>query len=346
MSKNALVSSKRALSASDRENLFEDMHPLTQKVVQKFSDKALVGNAAMVLIRYDMGEVINEIRHSDELTDEEKTQELKKVAAYCNQESLSPSVLSDLGRVAETFDRNFIKEEVNKALSDGRFLQFSHFKELQKISSEKKRLALLDKVRKNSWSASQLSAEMQANDDVENTKFGGRKPAIPSSPNTAIHKLFSSVMKAGKYVDTLAVPLSGDFLSLDSDDISPKLISTVETTKECLEDTIDKFDEARKLLQTFLEHCLNNLNAEDEEVDEEYEAEIAAEADAQDSFDDEDEDYTPAEHDGKVVVSAKVSAVDTQPAKRKRGRPRRADVIVEESSIDFAPEVDEDDDNE
>lgn len=349
MTKNGLSVSKKELSVADRDAIFDDMHPITQQVAASVYERIAVGNAAILLTKYDMGVHINKIMHCDDMTEAEKGQELKKLATFWNQENISAAVLGDLGRVADAFDRDFIKAEANKALDNGRLLSFAHFKELQKVGTEKKRLALLDKVRKNSWSASQLSAEMQANDDVKNTKFGGRKPVVPTSPNTAIRKLFNNVLKTGKYIDIISEPLGGDFLQLNSEEIDPKLIGTVENTKECLEDAIEKFEDAKKLLQAFLEHCLNNLNSddelEDEEDDEEYESEVEAEAAAQhDSFDDEDDDYSPTEHEGKVVVSAKVAPIDPPKSGKKRGRPRRADVIVEESSIDFAPEVDDDDD--
>ena len=122
------------LTVKQRTALFNDMDPVTQQVATSGIEKLQKGFKADLLVRYDVGELINKIFAANHLDDAQKKDEINKLASYWGQPSMA---LYDLRNVALAFTRAFLAEQVDESMANGASLTWSHFRELQKIKESK-----------------------------------------------------------------------------------------------------------------------------------------------------------------------------------------------------------------
>lgn len=311
--------------AESREVIFEDMDQVTKKAAEAGSKKLQAGFQVAVLIQYDLGEIVNRVFEAEHLNETERKAEIKKLAAYWNQPNLNTSTLYDLRNVAAAFDREFVKAQVEEKLNNGTYLTWSHFKELQKISSESKQLSILKKIRQHSWSANELALELQGRKEAAVKRSGGRKPTLPKTPNAMVQKLFTTVQQADNYITAIADPL-GDMLELSSSDFDDQFIENVTNTLDRISTTAKHFTETEKQLKKVLKRAQSVLSkaSSDEEESEDVSPAPAAKK----------RRGRPAKASSgvTVAVSAKSDKADSDSMassgpKRRRGRPRRAAVV-------------------
>ncbi len=233
------------LTVKQRNALFEDMDPITKQVAMSGIEKLQKGFKADLLVRYDVGELINKIFTANHLDDNQKKEELNKLADYWGQTSLS---LYDLRNVAIAFTRQFLVEQVEEGMSNGNYLTWSHFRELQKVK-ETKRLGILKKVRQNNLSAKELALELQGNRENTHMRGGGRNPGIPKTPIAMLQKLFTTVQQTDNYLVALQEPLETLFSQEDSEaSVDNKLIENIATTMERVDMTIENLQKTRSHL--------------------------------------------------------------------------------------------------
>lgn len=330
-SENAISISESQLKSmtKERREAFELLSPSAQRVALKVQDCVRVGYTAAVLVQYDMGIAICDILDDEEMTSAEKKTELKKLASFINQPKFNASALIDIANTSATFDRDFIKDQISRPMANGRFLTWTHFRELQRVESEKARTKYLEDVRKNCWSCSQLALELSADKDTaETSNITGRTPDIPKTPKSAVKKLQNVLVKANNYIETLQETLTSDYMKLKAEDVDDKLIDIVSETAQEIEDAKDNLKEMLSYLEKFAKHCSSVAGS----------SYIDAEHTAADSDDTEDEDISDVSEEEiedeeafETVVSAKASKVS------KSKRPR-----VDDDEYDD----DEDDDDE
>ena len=351
------------LTVQQREVIFEDMDKVTQKAAQDGIKKLQAGYQVAVLIQYDLGEIVNRIFDAEHLNETQQKQEIKKLAAYWNQSNLNSSTLYDLRNVSASFDREFVKAQVEERMSNGNYLSWSHFKELQKVESETKQLAIWKKSRQQSWSANDLALELQGKKEAAIKRSGGRKPMLPKTPNAMLQKLFTTVQQADNYVTALSEPLDGIFLELSSSDVDEQFVENLNNTLERISEASEHFSETEKRLKKVLKRASRVLEEADDATDD-AEAETPAPkkrgrpAKVITEVSTDDETSTPkrrgrppkAKAEETAVASISVAAKASEPSAdlaqsgvRRRGRPRRAEVVAVNATIDTEAEDEGDD---
>lgn len=237
------------LTVQEREVIFEDMDKVTQEAATEGVEKVKAGYQAALLISYDLGALVNRVYEAEHLNETQRKQEIKKLAAYWNQPNMGPSTLYDLRNVAAAFDREFLLEQSKEKMSNGNFLTWSHFKELQKVNSEKRQLSILKKIRQHSWSANELALELQGKKEAETKRSGGRKPTLPKTPNGMLQKLFTSIQSADNYVTAVSEPLGGLFLEMPPSEVDEQFVDNIDNTLARIEETAEHLKETEKKLK-------------------------------------------------------------------------------------------------
>lgn len=220
-----------------QQELLESMAKVTREVASKIVEKKVLSGQFAALVRYDCGALINEIYVTDSLSDAQKRAELQKLANYLGRDGFSVTQLTDMRNVALCYTRDYVKDQVSRLLPNGRALTFSHFQELQKISSESRRDALLEKVRKQSLSASELANEIASKKEGEIKRNGGRKPGIPKSPNAMLQKLINNTKQTGNYLEALIDPFAAALEEISPESFDETFIGSIDEALAQLEVT-------------------------------------------------------------------------------------------------------------
>jgi hypothetical protein len=237
------------LTIKAREVIFNEMAPVTREVALEGLNRLQTGYQIALLVQYDLGTLVNTIYSDESLSEDQRRHEIRRLADYWNQPRLQPSTLYDLRNVAAAFDRDFIKAQVEERMSNGNYLTWSHFKELQKVGSEKRQLSLLKKIRQHCWSSKELALELQGKKESEIQRTGGRKPGLPKTPNAMLQKIFTSVQQTDNYLEAMSEPLDGIFMEMAPQEVDARFVESLDNTLERLNVMEKHLDQTRTKLQ-------------------------------------------------------------------------------------------------
>lgn len=252
------------MTAKARDMLFQEMAPVTQEAAKAGLDKLKAGFQIALLVQFDLGVLVDQVFSDESLNEEQKKIEIKRLAQYWNQPTLGPTTLYDLRNVAAAFTRDFVKAQVEERMSNGSYLTWSHFRELQKIGSEKKQLAVLKQIRQHCWSAKELALELQGKKEAEIKRAGGRKPTMPKTPNAMLQKIFASVQQTDNYLTAVAEPLEGIFLEMPPQDVSPQFVENIDNTLTRIDEMETHLKETRSKLRKVRTRANSVLSAAEE----------------------------------------------------------------------------------
>lgn len=293
-----------------KHELTAGMAEVTRKVALAGADKILLGTKFSIALLHDVGTLLNEI-FTDPAIKKAKTidEELKKLIRFWNHPSWNLSSLYDLRNVAVTFSRDTIIEECSTPMSNGKLLTWSHFKELQKVGQEKRRLALLKKVRENNLSANELILELQGNKESAVKRAGGRKPSIPKTPTAVIQKLSSTVQHTDNYLQSIMEPFEA-MIEAQTDKLDDRFIDNLSEALEQMEAMETRLHKAAAKLSALKDKISTGVENDDEEENEEgEEAEVeveetdAAGATFETDEDEDEEEEEPSNQKIKVIGS-------------------------------------------
>lgn len=241
----------------DREAIFQDMDKVTQEIAIEGSKKLQTGFQVALLVQHDLGTMVHGVFTAEHLNEAQRKQEIRKLAAFWNLPNLTPTTIYDLVNVSTAFTREFVKAQVEEKMSNGGYLTWNHFKELQKIGSEKRQLALLKNVRRHSWSANELALEIQGTKEAEIKRSGGRKPKLPKTPVAMLQKIYTTVQLTDNYLEAVSEPLDGIFMEMPPQEVSMQFVNNIENTLERmnnakirLSQTIEKLTKVLERSQT------------------------------------------------------------------------------------------------
>jgi hypothetical protein len=299
------------LTVQQREIIFEDMDAVTQEAAQLGLGKIKTGAAVNVLVAYDLGAIVDTVYEAEHLDDKQKKDEITKLSAYWNQPNLNRQTLYDLRNVSATFDREFVKAQVEERMSNGNYLTWSHFKELQKIGGEKRQLSTLKKIRQHCWSANELALELQGKKQAEVKRSGGRKPTLPKTPNGMLQKLFTSIQQTDNYVSAITEPVQSLFMEMPAEDYDEQFVENIDNTLARMEEATTHLNEMREALNQVKTRA-NTVRSSSESDAAQYA--VAAKKSTDDLLEGE------VEH---IAV----------PTTKKRGRPRRSDETSKSGKI-------------
>lgn len=251
------------LTAKARETIFNEMAPVTKDVALEGLKRLQAGFQIALLVQYDLGTLVNSLHADEALNEAQKRREIQRLADYWNQPNLSPTTLYDLRNVSAAFERDFVKSQVEERMSNGNYLTWSHFKELQKIGSEKRQLAILKQIRQHCWSAKELALELQGKRESAIVRSGGRKPNLPKTPNAMLQKIFTSVQQTDNYLEAVAAPLDGIFLEMPPQDVDTQFVENLDNTLTRLDQMNDRLKTTRTRLEKVRTRVTSILNSSD-----------------------------------------------------------------------------------
>lgn len=237
----------------DREAIFSEMDPTTQAIALEVGKKLQVGFQVALLVQHDIGTSVLNLLNQEHLNEAQKKTEIRKLAAYWNLPTLTPATIYDLSNVSAAFTRDFVKAQVEEKMSNGGYLTWNHFKELQKVGSEKRQLALLKQVRRECLSANELALELQGNKEAEVKRSGGRKPKLPRTPVAMLQKIYTTIQLADNYLEAVAEPLDGMFMEMPPQDVSEQFVSNIKNTMERIGKTKNQLISTMEKLSKVLE---------------------------------------------------------------------------------------------
>jgi len=243
----------------DREAIFSEMDPTTQAIALEVGKKLQVGFQVALLVQHDIGTSVLNLLNQEHLNEAQKKTEIRKLAAYWNLPTLTPATIYDLSNVSAAFTRDFVKAQVEEKMSNGGYLTWNHFKELQKVGSEKRQLALLKQVRRECLSANELALELQGNKEAEVKRSGGRKPKLPRTPVAMLQKIYTTIQLADNYLEAVAEPLDGMFMEMPPQEVSEQFVSNIKNTMERIGKTKNQLISTMEKLSKVLERSQSVL---------------------------------------------------------------------------------------
>lgn len=253
-----------AVIAKQRQVLLKEMSPQTREIAQEFEGRIAKVGAGVVMFNYDLGARVAKVME-DEATYGNKA--VEQLAAYL-QNPGGKSNLYSLKQVATTFDRAFVAEHMQNLMPGGGSLAIGHWVELAKVEDQKKRNTLLAQTLREGWSVGSLQTEIQAGIRTRNTRQGGRRPAVPTSPIAGAQKLFSLAQQFNNYFPTCAKHVFDQIDEMTTDQASKPLIDKLEITLKQAEDMKVKADDVVDRLKTNLEHAKKALEEKYEKAEE------------------------------------------------------------------------------
>lgn len=229
------MSASTDLTVKAREIIFQEMDPVTQAAAREGLQKVESGRKIAVLVSYDLGTIVNSVLEATHLNETQQRQELKKLAAYWNQPELGPTTLYDLRNVAISFDREFVKSQVESPMANGQYLSWGHFRELQKMPTDtpagvKAQMARLKQIRHHCMTVNELELEGQGRRDSEIKRMGGRKPSLPKTPTAMLQKIYTTVQLTDNYLQAMSEPLGGIFLEMPPQDVDAQFVANIDST--------------------------------------------------------------------------------------------------------------------
>lgn len=225
-----------SLTPRARQEVYKGMDRVTQEAALEGTKKLQAGFQIALLVQYDLGVLVNLVFEAAHLNETQRRQEIRQLSVYWSQPALSTATLYDLRNVATAFTREFVKAQWEERLSNGQYLTWSHFKELQKISLEKRQLSILKQVRQHGWSANELALELQGKQEAAVKRSGGRKPMLPKTPVAMLQKIFTTVQLADNYLTAMIEPLGGIFLEMAPAELGEQFVSNIDNTLQRMED--------------------------------------------------------------------------------------------------------------
>jgi len=242
------MSTTTELDMKAREIIFKEMDPVTQVAAEQGVAKVGLGQKAAIMVLYDLGLLVDSVLKTTHLSEAQKAQEIKKLSAYWGQAEWDSSTLYNLRNVSVAFDRDFLKDQMEERMTNGRYLSWSHFKELQKLPV-KAQMAKLKQIRQHCWSAKELAQDIQGRQESEIRRTGGRKPALPKTPTAMLQKIFTSVQMTDNYLMAISEPLGGLFLEMSPQDLNEQFVEHIDSTLARMAETQKHITETTESLE-------------------------------------------------------------------------------------------------
>lgn len=255
--------------------LLKDMTPATRKVALEFH--TIHGKIAngMIMAQYDIGARIAEIVENE---GEYGSGAIKQLAAFLNVRG-GETALYALKGFAESFDKAYVREWSSRPMANGEFLAIGHWHRLQLLKDRKSQDKMLERIFSESLTVNELEKEIRAmgSKDKRNSRTGGRKPAVPTSPIAGLQTAFQIANKWANLEPVLEANVFDAIDELPPDRINDALLDKLNETKTKLDEMVTKAQAASERVTTNIERVENVLalknKAEDSEEAEEEEEE-------------------------------------------------------------------------
>ncbi len=287
-----------------RMEVFKQMKPELQAVAKRFEDKTKDGALGVLMLQYNMGAQLKDVVASEE---KYGTGAVKQLATYLSIPG-GAATLYSIMNFASAFDKEYVKTQTMRPMSNGGYLSLMHWIHLTKLSDEGKRTKLLERVLKESMSTGDLEREIQAGaaGALKNKRQGGRKPKTPTSPVVGLQ---ATTQLANKFNNWQAVAIKSVFEVLEEiepDKVTDALLAKAEESLKSVQAAGKTATAMEEQLTTSIEHMKEVLEKRAETAAEEYT---------------EDTEEAPK----KKVKTAEASANGTGKKKKKKKKPVAAE---------------------
>jgi hypothetical protein len=199
------VSKAHTPEVMTQEAIYSSMTKEVKQIASQGWNKIKLVGTMDITMLYDLGELVLELTENNSIDDKSKLKGIAQLASYWSMgpQKYTPAMLYNLRTVPETFEREFFISQLEKPMSNGELLNWSHFVELQKLEDQQEILDMLDTIRNDCLSSRDLKIQIEGEGKAKVKRFGGRKPKMPSSPTAALRKFKSTLQKSDNYVQAM-----------------------------------------------------------------------------------------------------------------------------------------------
>jgi len=230
-----------------RAKLLTQMTPATREVAQEFLTSTVRTATGVVMFHYNLGQRIAQVVN-DEATFGDSAVEL--LAGYLGIKG-GPTYLYALRNFAETFDKEYVKQNTSNLMANGDTLSVAHWLNLTKLSEEAARTNMLKRVFAESMSSKDLDAEIKAGmaGNRKNTRQGGRNPKVPSNPLIGLHSICQMGVKIVRFEPVANSSVFDALDALSPDHVTADVLKRTQSALEQLDETLEKMHHMQKRLQ-------------------------------------------------------------------------------------------------
>lgn len=291
-----------------RLKMFKSMTPATQEIAKKYEGKMSQAATGVIVIQYGLGAEVKAVM------DDEGTygnSAVEQLAVYLGVKG-GATYLYALKGFAETFDKDYVKQKSSILLANGDPLTIGHWLHLMKLSEDKAREKMLDRIYKESMSANDLAKEIQSGSagGTKNARQGGRKPKTPSNLMVGLQGLFALSNKFVRFEEVAEKAVFDVIDEIEPDRVTEAMVEKTKMTIGQMDTMIEKATEAKDRLTAGLERM--------EEV-----IEKKAESAADDYNEDDAEDKPKKKKDKAKAKSDDDDGDDDKPAKKKKKKKKK-----------------------
>ena len=328
------MTSIKRITETDRQDLLDGMHEETAQLAVAGYDKLSRLRNAGVLLAIELGCQIDHLTDNESI--EDGSLEVTKLATYWGMDNTNR--LYEWRNTAAAFckttdeitgeivyDKSFVLEQMRSPMGNGNTLDFEHFKQLGRLTSEKKRLSLLKQTRKNSWSGNQLKAEIAGTSTEKGTtRTGGRKPQVPGSVFQLVQKIYSNGQQLNNFLIASEPTTAAKFTEVPTDKMDDGFVKRIDAAIEqlnYLRSTVDRQVDNLVEGRDYVEQVMKNTaNASSDESDQEV---MLQTNNAPAVFTEKDDNYITGTAIAAKVREANAPKKKTK-AKTKKIRPRKS----------------------
>lgn len=263
MSKTTMTPIEKARLA-----VYNKMKPATQEVAKQFEEKLGKGATAIVLVQYDMGARVADIVEDE---NEYGSGAVKQLAEYLSIPG-GETMLYGMMNLARTFDKEYVKTNTLRPMTNSHYMSLQHWLQLMKISEEAKRDKMLERILRESMSANDLEKEIRsgAAGTTKNARQGGRKPKTPSSPILGLQTTFQLANKFIRWEEVADKSVFDRLDEIEPDKVNENLVKKTKETLAMVETTIEKATEMKGRLETNVERLEEVMSKKAEAAADEY----------------------------------------------------------------------------
>lgn len=228
-----MTATKQAVQPAEkkRSEILRDMTPAGRKMAEDFEKILGKGAKGIVLLQYDMGaKLSNAIENEAEYGN----RFVEQLADYLPISGGAASFYN-LRNFADAFEREYVEAESAVARSDGSFLELGHWLRLSQLKDKSDVKGYIKRIRANNLSVRELSREIAAaGTKLKNTRQGGRKPGVPTSPLAGLQQTFSIAQKFTNLEPVLNEAVFDAIDHMPPAEVSDDLLAKLETTEQQL----------------------------------------------------------------------------------------------------------------
>jgi hypothetical protein len=261
-----------------RLKVFKAMPPATQEIAKKYEGKMSQAATGLIILQYGLG---TEVKAAMEDEGTYGSSAVEQLAVYLGVKG-GATYLYALKNFSETFDKDYVKQKSAITLANGDPMTIGHWLHLMKLSEDKAREKMLDRIYKESMSSNDLAKEIQAGaaGSTKNARQGGRKPKTPSNLMVGLQGLFALSNKFVRFEEVAEKAVFDAIDEIEPDRVTDAMIEKAKLTIGQLDAMLEKAGAAKERLESGLER-MEEVMVKKGEKDAETAAEEYDEGDAE-----------------------------------------------------------------